>query len=365
MIVPPPPPPRTFSSSAIVRMVEEVLKISAVGKLLEYVASGVGAVAGPMMADWKARRDGKARLTSARYDAEVRRIDTASHAQALVIIADAQKSARQSLEQGVDTGHGRMEITREDITQSIEFQTRKRLANVRSVVEDAADQLGDDQVADHEPDDDWTARFFDDVQDVSSEDMRKIWARILAGEVKDPGRTSLRTLETLRNMTKRDAEVFQHFCAYVMNSEFVFHQRESYGGGPPLYEALSLTNLLQLQEWGLISAERELIRNLSWDSFGRIYLGYVRGMLQITKTKDHDRDLAFPVISLTSVGRELCPAVDSTSRMDYLQAFAKYLEPMGRQLEYLEGIEPFPDGRGIEFSKHTRIRPISDLESQA
>ena len=34
-----------------------------------------------------------------------------------------------------------VEITRDDITQSIEFQGRKRLTNARSVVEDAADEL--------------------------------------------------------------------------------------------------------------------------------------------------------------------------------------------------------------------------------
>ena len=161
--------------------------VPAFGKLLDYAASGVGAIAGPIMANWKASREGKAKLTAARLDAEVRLIEAESDAKASLIIAKAQSEARSFLLPSDAEVRGTLKITNEDIAQSVEFQSRKRLANVRSVLEDAADELGDKQVSDHEPDPDWTARFFDSVQDVSSEDMQKIWARILAGEVESPG----------------------------------------------------------------------------------------------------------------------------------------------------------------------------------
>ena len=41
----------------------------------------------------------------------------------------------------------------------------------------AALELGDGNVQDHEVDHDWTARFFNDVQDVSSEEMQKLVLR--------------------------------------------------------------------------------------------------------------------------------------------------------------------------------------------
>ena len=96
----------------------------------------------------------------------------------------------------IEAEHGVVEITRGDITQSIEFQGRKRMANASSIIDGAAEELGDKEVPNHEPDPDWTARFFDYAQDISSEDMQRIWAKILAGEVESPGRTSLRTLDT-------------------------------------------------------------------------------------------------------------------------------------------------------------------------
>ena len=154
-------------------MPEIKLKVPALEKLLDYVASGVGAIAGPMLANWRANKEGRAKLTSARYDADALHIEAESRARTIAIISDAQAKARSSVETSSDSSYGTMEITREDITQSIEFQTQKRLANVRSVMEDAADDLGDKEIIDHEPNHDWTARFFNYAQDVSSEDIRK------------------------------------------------------------------------------------------------------------------------------------------------------------------------------------------------
>ena len=116
---------------------------------------------------------------------------------------------------------GELEITRDDVAQRIEFQERKRLTNIRDVVAVAAEVLGDKEVDDHEPDPDWTARYFDYVQDVTSEDLKKLWARILAGEVETPGRTSLRTLSILRDMSQRDTLMFHAIMEYVI-SDFIF-----------------------------------------------------------------------------------------------------------------------------------------------
>ena len=55
-------------------MPDLTVKVPAIEKLVDYTASGIGAVAGPMLANWKASREGRAKLTSARADAEVRLI---------------------------------------------------------------------------------------------------------------------------------------------------------------------------------------------------------------------------------------------------------------------------------------------------
>ena len=124
-----------------------------------------------MLATWRARQEAKAKLIGVQAEAD-----------SLRLIADAQADARRSLVEPDQTGSGVLEIGADGIAQRIEFQEKKRQANIVSVVQDAAAELGGKEVPDREPDPDWTARFFDGVKDVSSEDMRKIRTSILAGE---------------------------------------------------------------------------------------------------------------------------------------------------------------------------------------
>ena len=158
-------------------MVDLNVKVPALELLVKYTASGIGAVAGPMLAPWKARKEAEARLIGVKADAD-----------SLQLIADAQAEARRTLVAPDEAAHGVLDIGPEGIAQRIEFQEKKRQANIVSVVRDAAVDLGNREVPEHEPDPDWTARFFDCVQDVSSEDMRKLWAKILSGQVEEPGR---------------------------------------------------------------------------------------------------------------------------------------------------------------------------------
>lgn len=47
---------------------------------------------------------------------------------------------------------------------------------------------------------------------VSESDIQSIWARILAGEVNQPGMFSRRTMDILSHMGRRDAENFSKIC---------------------------------------------------------------------------------------------------------------------------------------------------------
>ena len=62
---------------------------------------------------------------------------------------------------------------------------------------------------------DWKARFVGDCQDVSDQDMRVLYGRILAGEVMRPGSFSLLALSVVRVLSKRDAELFTRLCSCV------------------------------------------------------------------------------------------------------------------------------------------------------
>ena len=62
--------------------------------------------------------------------------------------------------------------------------------------------------------------------------MRKLWAKVLSGEKsKEPGRTSLRTLDILKNMTQgRMRESIQQTCATFVMEDFIFYPCEEQSG---------------------------------------------------------------------------------------------------------------------------------------
>lgn len=336
-------------------MAEIKITVPAVGQLLKYVASGVGAVGGSMLAPWRERQEAKAQIIRAGADAHSRMIEAEGDKIASLIATETVEA--QTL---LTSPESRSLRIAELVQMGIEFQGRKRYLNTEAVVQEAADELSDKEVPNQEPDHDWTARFFDGVKDVSSSEMRSIWARLLAGEVESPGRTSLRTLDVLRNMTLAEANMFADFCGFAFNT---------YGGGCVWwnYESTHIPFgiLLRLEECGLVTAGVGfIVRTIPWkrqvDGEWCITLTYQGHYLIITKdpgavTEDK---LEIPVVDLTTQGKELFQFVQhAVPKEKYLRSFASFLKnEKGCQLFRLDDVESLPGGQ-IRFRNRVPITP--------
>lgn len=60
-----------------------------------------------------------------------------------------------------------------------------------------------------EPDPDWIERFIELAEDTSNKHIQKLWAKILAGEVINPGSFSYKSLITLKHITPKEADILQ------------------------------------------------------------------------------------------------------------------------------------------------------------
>lgn len=241
------------------------VKVPAAEKLLDYVASGVGSVAHFLVGRRAAKQQVAEQLILAQGDADVRKIQAEAESAVLTIIASAQEDARQQLIAPAGAGGGEVTIG-DQIQQRLSFQEEKRHRNIAQVVQQAAIELADvEEVPDQEPDHDWTARFFNEVQDVSSEEAQTLWAKVLAGEVERPGSTSVRTLDVLRNLDRPTALLFRQLCCLsisvvVQEAGKVFGARApypaKYDDGNPLRQYGVDFNAFQvLNEYGLLTAD--------------------------------------------------------------------------------------------------------------
>lgn len=301
------------------------------------IASGIGAVGGPMLARWKAQAE-----------ADALRIEAQGKADSMFLIADAQAKAHESLSVIPPSTHGAIDI-RNEIQARLSFQEEKRQGNIESVVGMAADELGEKQVQAHDVDHDWTARFFADVQDVSSEKMQQIWAKILAGEVETPGRTSMQTLSILRNMSQRDAELFERIANFVID-DFVLDDdsTESVSGFPNYNDFMRLShhNLIHLSAGGL----QRILKGspeYHFDNGDTVY--------RIHKGGTEIYNAEIPSHALTPSGKELYAFINCRTNEDYLGVLAEFLKKRaGGRLAYAQIL----DRIGPEY----RIGPWIEVE---
>ena len=96
-------------------------------------------------------------------------------------------------------------------------QEEKREINTENIINNAASELNStDFVSPEKVDEDWISRFFEISSDITSNEMQLIWGKILAGEITKPNSFSLRTLEFIRNLSTKEANLI----AIIANATF-------------------------------------------------------------------------------------------------------------------------------------------------
>lgn len=98
--------------------------------------------------------------------------------------------------------------------ERIKNREARRQKNIENIVEEATQQIPPNSTG-QALDEDWVSEFMNHCQDVSDEKMRQVWSRILAGEFSSPGKYSLRTLNFIKLLSKKDADLFSRFCSFL------------------------------------------------------------------------------------------------------------------------------------------------------
>ena len=324
------------------------VNIPALEKLCDYAASGIGSIAGPILAPWKARRE-----------AQVKKIVAKAEADALVVLAEAQAEARKTLISQDSTFTAELDIAN-TVSQRIQFQEEKRQKNIESVVKQAASQLGDKEVPDNEPDHDWTARFFNEAQDVSSEEMQSLWAKVLAGEVERAGSTSIRTLSILKNLDQATAHLLRKFCSacifFCPDGKTILDARVPSLGGNAATNALQaygfdFGNLNILNEHGLIISDYNSWRDYkmsigvtldSNSSLLRIpFIFQNRHWILVPTDQGRDnKEYRLSGVALTHSGCELARIVELESMDKFAQDLINYFQKSNFQMTEIDSQGP-------------------------
>lgn len=186
---------------------------------------------------------------------------------------------------------------------------------------------------------DWVNNFVEYAENVSDQDLQKLWAKILAGEVKNPKSFSLRSLQTLKNLSTDEAKLFLKFSSFVCkynSTLFVI-------GSPSFWEinGFSGLDISILNESGLLSSVegRAMI-----DSKTKLPLKLMNiGKYEIwASCAENLVDFNFDIYPLTKSGSDLYEIVKDAVAFNHY-AIVDFLQKANRNIEFtaVESTENF------------------------
>lgn len=165
---------------------------------------------------------------------------------------------------------------------------------------------------------DWGAFFFDNVQDISDDEVQKIWAKILAGEIEEPGSFSVRTLRILKDLSKEEAEYFGDLADFIIDKCFIYTYVDDYRRNYPD------SKFIALQDAGLLQYERRGFKPN--EDYKRIMVGGANVTILNYDNIDYNSQQILFVFMLTNAGRELFTLLKPKIRTQYIDEFIHSLK---------------------------------------
>lgn len=166
---------------------------------------------------------------------------------------------------------------------------------------------------------DWFIRFYEAVGNISDEEVQEIWAKILAGEIAKPSSFSLKTIDTLKNISKKDTDLFVKLCSHSFsngNQSLFLPRYDDYLNK----RNILYSDIMKLSEQGLIFNNGTISLNITINNESKILFnnnGLVMTIASIDESETNASILQYP---FTEVGRELSSLIkQSASDLDFIE----------------------------------------------
>ncbi|MFD2299519.1 DUF2806 domain-containing protein [Paracidovorax citrulli] len=307
---------------------------------------------GNLLRPWQLRREGQAAV-------DVRRAEMLALAQAEIDAAAIRSGQKALLVNGelVDrpaliapSDHGiavnatsplplPLPYVAEIADQNAKAEAMRQEVSVAKAVLYAEEELQRDTTAPPEdsPHDDWLLRWRECAAGVSSEELQQLWGKVLAGEVKSPGRFSLRALEFLRNLSQGEAQAIERISPFVVSGVI-------YRGEDSVLEeeGVKFTDLLAMQELGVLAGVEAFGLQVTWESeiagsFRKVLTCH--GTLLWITAPDATKVITLEVCSVTAIGKQVLRLGSFSPNAKMLESLAKKIKTLGYEVQLGSYIE--------------------------
>jgi Protein of unknown function (DUF2806) len=161
-------------------------------------------------------------------------------------------------------------------------------------------------------DDDWLALHSERARLFSDEDIRTLFAKILAEEVEEPGYFPKRTIDILSSLEKNEAALFTAVCGFVVDDQTsplpaIFMGQDA----PAIYEGSGVTHdgLYALDSIGLVRYTSpfltDSVRYYDTSSVEISYFGETRTFRALIHQREQRHYLHYGNVQFTEIGSRL------------------------------------------------------------
>lgn len=205
--------------------------------------------------------------------------------------------------------------------------------NIENVVDNAYEILEREENCSGEPvEQGWINNFFDSVANVSDEELQNLWGKILAGEIKTPGRFSIRTLDVLRKLSKKEAEIFEKIVPFILKC--YGDETKSFYDYFLLSDSLSSENMeekfgynfpdmVTLNEAGLISYNALIFAGVNVDIDETEYIETRINKIKFHNISEENLKICHSAYILTATGKELFSVVSENCNIEITENYAE------------------------------------------
>lgn len=210
------------------------------------------------------------------------------------------------------------------IYRMLEKETKRQL-NIEEIVKQAADFAPEQSTSDKKPEDEWLTDFFDLCQNASSEKMQSLWARLLSGEVDQPGSFSRRTMQSIKLMSVEEANLYTQVCGCVWKIS-----EESLGTGYAVILDTDEKGRYSDETWGFDGSKITLLESLNlaeyrffdFDIRKNYSIEFNGENYPILLSNDNER---LEIFDLSPIGVELYPICGHSPNLEYYNTTVEYM----------------------------------------
>lgn len=214
----------------------------------------------------------------------------------------------------------------------------RKQQNMEAIIEKSLKYCSDQDISDR-ADPDWFSFFIELAEKVSNKTMQELWAKILAGEINQPGAYSLKALQTFKSLSIYDAKLLAKACSVAVKLAGKKNLRILTGS----YQKPSLFNLLDkqrqvhlsLQSFGLGYAEITALADngllslqeteLQLMNKGEVWqVKYNGKSISLSAVKN---DVTLRMYKFTPAGAELAQLIADKPDSEYLLAITQCIAP--------------------------------------